>query len=101
MKCKCIRSREAGLKQKSEEKDIKLTESDYDSSGGKEVFLSFEDEDESIYGFLRLRKPSDDAHRDEVKQLLYCKRTTCLWKIFERLEKKKKMKFSIQDLVKN
>jgi len=66
MKCKCIRCREAGLNKKSESKDISLTRMDYDSSGGKEVFLSYEDKNESIYGFLRLRKPSDDAHRDEV-----------------------------------
>ena len=68
LSCKCIRSREIGLtKSNPEEKDIRLTRINYDSSGGKEVFLSFEDEDESIYGFLRLRKPSNDAHRDEVK----------------------------------
>ncbi|WP_428326662.1 elongator complex protein 3 [Nitrosopumilus sp.] len=66
MKCKCIRCREAGLNKKSEDKDINLTRIDYDSSGGKEVFLSYEDKNESIYGFLRLRKPSDSAHRDEV-----------------------------------
>ena len=65
--CKCIRCREAGLSnKKSSENDIKLSRIDYDSSGGKEVFLSYEDKDESIYGFLRLRKPSFDAHRDEV-----------------------------------
>ena len=68
LSCRCIRCREAGLARSNpEEKDIKMARIDYDSSGGKEVFLSFEDEDESIYGFLRLRKPSDDAHRDEVK----------------------------------
>ena len=66
MKCKCIRCREAGLNKKSEDKDINLTRIDYDSSGGKDVFLSYEDKNESIYGFLRLRKPSDSAHRDEV-----------------------------------
>ena len=66
MKCMCIRCREAGLNKKSEPKDIKLNRIDYDSSGGKEVFLSYEDKDESIYGFLRLRKPSTDGHRDEV-----------------------------------
>ena len=36
------------------------------SSGGREVFISFEDDDETIYGFLRLRKPSELAHRDEI-----------------------------------
>ena len=67
--CKCIRCREAGLsRKKSDEKDIKLNRIDYDSSGGKEIFLSYEDKDESIYGFLRLRKPSTKAHRDEVGQ---------------------------------
>ncbi len=66
--CKCIRCREAGLaKSNLEEKDIRLTRIGYDSSGGKEVFLSFEDDDESVYGFLRLRKPGADAHRDEVQ----------------------------------
>jgi elongator complex protein 3 len=67
LKCKCIRCREAGLNKKSDPKDVKLNRIDYDSSGGKEVFLSYEDKNESIYGFLRLRKPSIDAHRDEVK----------------------------------
>ena len=67
--CKCIRCREAGLSNKKiESKDVKLIRIDYDSSGGKEIFLSYEDKNESIYGFLRLRKPSTDAHRDEVNQ---------------------------------
>jgi len=67
--CKCIRCREAGLSnKKSDGKYVKLNRIDYDSSGGKEVFLSYEDRNESIYGFLRLRKPSTDAHRDEVSQ---------------------------------
>ena len=67
--CKCIRCREAGLsKKKSDIGSVKLNRIDYDSSGGKEVFLSYEDKDESIYGFLRLRKPSVDAHRDEINE---------------------------------
>ena len=66
--CKCIRCREVGLSNKnSERNDVKLDRVNYDSSGGKEVFLSYEDKDESIYGFLRLRKPSVKAHREEVK----------------------------------
>ena len=36
----------------------------------QEVKRSFlvimKDKDESIYGFLRLRKPSKDAHREEI-----------------------------------
>ncbi|MCA9826796.1 MAG: tRNA uridine(34) 5-carboxymethylaminomethyl modification radical SAM/GNAT enzyme Elp3 [Nitrosopumilus sp.] len=67
--CKCIRCREAGLSnKKSDIGNVKLNRIDYDSSGGKEVFLSYEDKNESIYGFLRLRKPSVDAHRDEINQ---------------------------------
>ena len=69
LSCKCIRCREAGLsRNKSETTDVKLNRIDYDSSGGKEVFLSYEDKEESIYGFLRLRKPSCNAHRDEIDQ---------------------------------
>ena len=67
LSCKCIRCREAGLtNKKTDNGDVKLTRIDYDSSGGKEVFLSYEDKNESIYGFLRLRKPSTEAHRDEI-----------------------------------
>jgi elongator complex protein 3 len=32
-----------------------LTRLDYEASGGKEIFLSFEDEQETLYGLLRLR----------------------------------------------
>ena len=67
LSCKCIRCREARLANNREsERDIKLNRIDYDSSEGKECFLSYEDKNESIYGFLRLRKPSEKAHRKEV-----------------------------------
>ncbi|MDX1595490.1 MAG: tRNA uridine(34) 5-carboxymethylaminomethyl modification radical SAM/GNAT enzyme Elp3 [Nitrosopumilaceae archaeon] len=65
--CKCIRCREAGLKNTSSKNDLKLNRIDYESSGGKEVFLSFDDANDSIYGFLRLRNPSKLAHRSEMK----------------------------------
>ena len=64
--CQCIRCREAGLSRKNLEQPLQLNRIDYESSGGNESFLSYEDEDESIYGFLRLRKPSSSAHRKEV-----------------------------------
>ena len=67
MSCKCIRCREVGLSENKHQKDLILNRIDYDSSGGKEVFLSYEDKNDSIYGFLRLRKPSERAHRIEVK----------------------------------
>ena len=69
LSCRCIRCREAGLSDKKTfENDLKLDRIDYDSSDGKEIFLSFEDKNESIYGFLRLRKPSSNAHRKEIDE---------------------------------
>ena len=38
----------------------------YDSSGGDEAFISYEDDAERIYGFVRLRNPGPGAHRPEV-----------------------------------
>ncbi|MFH1055494.1 MAG: tRNA uridine(34) 5-carboxymethylaminomethyl modification radical SAM/GNAT enzyme Elp3 [Candidatus Altiarchaeota archaeon] len=62
IRCKCIRCREVGrfLKDGIEPEwdDIKLLREDYDASGGKEVFLSFEDVKKDILvGFTRLRMP--------------------------------------------
>jgi len=65
--CRCIRCREAGLSEYSINiDDIKLHRENYDSSNGQEVFLSYDDSNDKIFGFLRLRKPSDSAHRSEV-----------------------------------
>jgi elongator complex protein 3 len=65
--CKCIRCREAGLSENTINiDDIKMHRENYDSSGGNEVFLSYDDSHDKIFGFLRLRKPSDAAHRSEV-----------------------------------
>ncbi|HET6517988.1 MAG TPA: tRNA uridine(34) 5-carboxymethylaminomethyl modification radical SAM/GNAT enzyme Elp3 [Nitrosopumilaceae archaeon] len=64
--CKCIRCREAGLSKKEFNLDLKLNREDYESAGGKEIFLSYDDFDDLIYGFLRLRHPSSKAHRNEI-----------------------------------
>ena len=64
--CKCIRCREAGLNNKKEFSELKLERINYNASGGKEVFLSFNDENDLTYGFLRLRKPSQNVHRQEI-----------------------------------
>ena len=66
--CQCIRCREAGLSNKEHNLDLKLNRQDYDSSGGKEIFLSYDDSDDLIYGFLRLRNPSSKAHRKEINE---------------------------------
>ncbi|NPE30766.1 tRNA uridine(34) 5-carboxymethylaminomethyl modification radical SAM/GNAT enzyme Elp3 [Methanococcoides sp. SA1] len=71
VKCKCIRCREVGhnvLKGKEPDVDsIELTIDTYDSCGGKEHFLSFEDVSTDILiGFLRLRFPNT-PHREELQ----------------------------------
>ena len=70
-KCRCIRCREAGhnyLKGR-ETGELSLLVEDYAAAGGKEYFVSFEDEDMDILvGFARLRIPSTTAHRPEMAQ---------------------------------
>lgn len=65
--CRCIRCREIGFS-KDPQKELFLHREDYTSSGGNEVFLSFDDSLDRIYGFLRLRKPSSKTHRREVTE---------------------------------
>jgi len=67
LSCKCIRCREVGLSQGSHY-DLKLKRDDYLSSEGKEVFLCYENSNDSIFGFLRLRNPSLKAHRKEISE---------------------------------
>ena len=58
LKCKCIRCREIREKYTPEEK-IYLFREDYEASGGKEIFLSFENKNrQKLFSFLRLRIPS-------------------------------------------
>ncbi len=69
LQCNCIRCREIGIKKLANYKDIRITlkRIDYDSSDGKEVFLSLEDYDKNIlFAFLRLRKLAK-PHRPELK----------------------------------
>lgn len=61
VKCHCIRCREVGHKMLNnitpDIENTKLLRTDYDASGGKEIFLSFEDVKKDILiGFARLRK---------------------------------------------
>jgi len=69
LKCECIRCREAGyalLKgKKIEEKNIVLNRVDYTASGGKEIFLSFDDkENDVVVGLLRLRIPGQTFRKE-------------------------------------
>ncbi|MBI4095530.1 MAG: tRNA uridine(34) 5-carboxymethylaminomethyl modification radical SAM/GNAT enzyme Elp3 [DPANN group archaeon] len=59
VKCRCIRCREVGHRYNEFEvlpSEIKLQRLEYAASGGREIFLSFEDvERDILLGFLRLR----------------------------------------------
>ncbi|MBA7567029.1 tRNA uridine(34) acetyltransferase [subsurface metagenome] len=57
VECKCIRCREYGhrLREGREIGEPRMVRMDYQASGGREIFLSFEDEKESLFGLLRLR----------------------------------------------
>ena len=57
LRCSCIRCREYGhrLRDGWAVGEPRLTRLDYETWGGKEVFLSYEDENETLFGLLRLR----------------------------------------------
>jgi len=65
LKCRCIRCREPRDKN-IDWNSVKLLREDYESSSGKEVFLSFEDEkNDLLLGFCRLRIVPE-SHRAEI-----------------------------------
>jgi len=65
--CKCIRCREPKNKDVSY-KDIKIKKLYYDSSNGKEVFISIEDiKNDILLGFCRLRKPYKPFRKEITK----------------------------------
>jgi elongator complex protein 3 len=57
MRCRCIRCREYGhrLRDGWEIGEPQLIRLDYETYGGKELFLSYEDENETLFGLLRMR----------------------------------------------
>jgi len=69
--CRCIRCREVALGDPSAMDggdELKYTEERYSASGGTEVFGSFEyGKSGLIAGFVRLRFPSESAHRRELR----------------------------------
>ena len=71
--CKCIRCREFGIIYRKEIAnngsfdEVKLYRQDYEASKGQEIFLSYENQQVNyLIGYLRLRKPSEFAHRPEL-----------------------------------
>ncbi|MBU2536228.1 MAG: tRNA uridine(34) 5-carboxymethylaminomethyl modification radical SAM/GNAT enzyme Elp3 [Chloroflexi bacterium] len=57
LECQCIRCREYGHRARDgwEIGEPRLTRLDYEASDGREIFLSFEDEKETLFGLLRMR----------------------------------------------
>jgi len=61
LRCSCIRCREYGhrLKDGWQVGEPAMARMDYDASGGTEIFLSFEDGNETLFGLLRMRIQSN------------------------------------------
>jgi len=62
-RCRCIRCREAGLLHVTEA-DVSLKHERYQAAGGEEHFLSYEAEDGTLVGFLRLRLSAEARVRE-------------------------------------
>ncbi len=71
--CRCIRCREIGRSQSKrgpEQSDTELRVVEYEASGGREVFLSFEvPADDSLIGYARLRFPSGKDAPARLREL--------------------------------
>ncbi len=70
IRCRCIRCREVGLARIRGEDASNLRPEiqveEYRAGGGTEIFISLEDRG-FLVGFLRLRIPSERAHRSEIR----------------------------------
>jgi len=66
LRCRCIRCREIKDKKFASE-NVELKRIDYPASGGKEIFLSFENvKKDKLFALLRLRIPSGIFNRKKV-----------------------------------
>jgi len=70
LRCRCIRCREYGhrLKEGWIAGEPGLVRLDYETWGGKEILLSYEDENETLFGLLRLRINREHLSRVSVSQ---------------------------------
>lgn len=71
VQCQCIRCREVGHKKAHgvdvDYNNLELLRTDYEVTGGKEIFLSIEDtSNDVLIGFTRLRMPSSKVFRPEI-----------------------------------
>jgi elongator complex protein 3 len=74
IECKCIRCREYGHRAQDgwEIGEPRMMRMDYEASGGKEIFLSFEDEAETLFGLLRMRiqsTPENEENSALIREL--------------------------------
>ena len=70
--CKCIRCREYGHRAREgrEIGEPRLVRLDYGAAGGKEIFLSFEDENETLFAILRMRiQPENGGNSALIREL--------------------------------
>ena len=64
-----IRTREIGLLgEEFVKSEFDITSLEYEASGGKEIFLSFENKKGLLAGFLRMRLPDNTVHRKEINK---------------------------------
>ncbi len=73
MMCVEIRCRESGHRMLERgtvlnPSKIEIKKMIYEASGGIEIFLEAVDEEDTLYGILRLRIPSKHAHRPEIRK---------------------------------
>ncbi|MEE8167864.1 MAG: tRNA uridine(34) 5-carboxymethylaminomethyl modification radical SAM/GNAT enzyme Elp3, partial [Candidatus Hydrothermarchaeales archaeon] len=70
VRCRCIRCRDAGHLTYREGIDVgkvEILKAEYEASDGVEYFISAEDvENDALVGYIRLRLPSNSAHRKEI-----------------------------------
>ena len=68
--CNCIRCREVGHRARDgteiDPDTLGLVHRSYEASGGTEEFISAEDGNGTLVGFIRLRKPGENPHRPEI-----------------------------------
>ena len=70
--CQCIRCREHGHRSRDGWTigEPKLQRLDYEASAGREIFLSFEDDQSTLFGLLRMRvHPRDDSVTALIREL--------------------------------
>jgi elongator complex protein 3 len=73
LRCRCIRCREVGHrwlrdKVKPDPENLKILRKTEKASDGVDVFISAEDPiNDVLVGYLRLRIPSEEAHRPEIR----------------------------------